>query len=146
MAGRMARLDYFVSTIGVSIAAGLWGGILETMGAGPVLVVRAAVVLGLLGLTSLFGIWRLHDINRSGWWVLLTWLPLAGQAIYIFLVFRRGTMGVNRYGHDPLQPEGHTVGSKRECSACKAEYFLSDYDQRSQQWKCAACGSLLPRA
>jgi uncharacterized membrane protein YhaH (DUF805 family) len=37
---------------------------------------------------------RLHDINMSGWWSLLSFFPL----IPIFLLFRPGTKGQNRFG------------------------------------------------
>jgi uncharacterized membrane protein YhaH (DUF805 family) len=44
---------------------------------------------------------RLQDTNRSGWWVLVNFIPL-GQ-IYIFLVcaFESGTKGSNQFGPDP---------------------------------------------
>lgn len=46
---------------------------------------------------------RWHDRNKSGWWVLISLVPLIG-AIW-FLVecgFLRGTEGPNRFGPDPL--------------------------------------------
>jgi uncharacterized membrane protein YhaH (DUF805 family) len=45
---------------------------------------------------------RLHDVDRSGWW-LLTSLTVIGL-IYPLLVwkFTRGTQGSNRFGPDPL--------------------------------------------
>jgi uncharacterized membrane protein YhaH (DUF805 family) len=42
---------------------------------------------------------RLHDLDRSGWW-LIPWLFIpAGQVILGILP---GTPGMNRYGSDPL--------------------------------------------
>ena len=44
---------------------------------------------------------RLHDTNRSGWWILLEFIPLFGWlALFIFLV-QDGTPGTNRHGPDP---------------------------------------------
>ncbi len=46
---------------------------------------------------------RCHDINRSGWYVLLTCIPLAGIVAAIPLIFVKGTSGPNRFGTDPLR-------------------------------------------
>jgi len=44
---------------------------------------------------------RLHDIERSGWWLLLIFLPILGWfTLFVFLCLD-GTRGVNRYGSDP---------------------------------------------
>jgi uncharacterized membrane protein YhaH (DUF805 family) len=40
---------------------------------------------------------RLHDIDKSGWWLLLVLVPLAGLVIIYFLC-QRGTEGQNRFG------------------------------------------------
>ncbi|MFO6465800.1 DUF805 domain-containing protein [Jannaschia sp. KMU-145] len=48
---------------------------------------------------------RLHDRDRSGWWMLLCLVPLIGGLILIFAFWiRRGTEGPNRFGPDPLAP------------------------------------------
>lgn len=145
VAGRIGRFDYFMYNLGSSIAAGLVGGALEWFGEGPVLFVLAAVLLATLALASVWAIKRLHDINMPGWWALVIFVPLANLAMGIFLLARKGTIGPNRYGRDPLQSEGHTPETKRECPSCRSDYFLSDYNSQLAQWKCAACGGLLPR-
>ena len=43
---------------------------------------------------------RLHDVDLSGWWLLLSLVPLGGLAIFVFHVLD-GTSGPNRYGPDP---------------------------------------------
>ena len=45
---------------------------------------------------------RLHDTNRSGWWVFLTVIPLLGALCLLFLLAKKGFIGVNEYGKDPL--------------------------------------------
>jgi uncharacterized membrane protein YhaH (DUF805 family) len=45
---------------------------------------------------------RLHDLDRSGWWILLGLIPLVGIIILIIWYCQRGTVGVNRFGPDPL--------------------------------------------
>ncbi|PJG84528.1 DUF805 domain-containing protein [Conservatibacter flavescens] len=44
---------------------------------------------------------RLHDINRSGWWLLIGLVPILGAiVIFVFMLFD-GTPGVNRFGENP---------------------------------------------
>jgi uncharacterized membrane protein YhaH (DUF805 family) len=44
---------------------------------------------------------RLHDTERSGWWVLLAFLPLIGQLVLLFFFIQEGDEGDNAYGPDP---------------------------------------------
>lgn len=47
---------------------------------------------------------RWHDIDRSGWWVLLNIVPvIGGLACLIANGFIGGTDGPNQYGDDPLE-------------------------------------------
>jgi len=48
---------------------------------------------------------RLHDINRTGWWVLIA-LTVIGILLLIYWAAKRGTIGPNRFGPDPLQSIG----------------------------------------
>lgn len=43
---------------------------------------------------------RLHDINRSGWWVFLNFLPLAGP-IALFIYYCQDSGNDNQYGPKP---------------------------------------------
>jgi uncharacterized membrane protein YhaH (DUF805 family) len=45
---------------------------------------------------------RLHDIDRSGWWVLLWLVIIIGWIILIIWHCTKGTAGPNRFGPDPL--------------------------------------------
>jgi len=45
---------------------------------------------------------RLHDIDRSGWWVLLWFVFLIGWVVLIVWHCTKGTDGINRFGDDPL--------------------------------------------
>jgi len=45
---------------------------------------------------------RLHDIDRSGWWFLIGFIPLIGLIVLIVFYVKRGTADQNRYGNDPL--------------------------------------------
>jgi uncharacterized membrane protein YhaH (DUF805 family) len=45
---------------------------------------------------------RLHDTNRSGWWVLFSLIPLVGTIGMTVMMCNKGTEGDNDYGPDPL--------------------------------------------
>jgi uncharacterized membrane protein YhaH (DUF805 family) len=44
---------------------------------------------------------RLHHTNRSGWWGLIRFLPLAGALILLIFMPLNGTVGANRLASDP---------------------------------------------
>ena len=44
---------------------------------------------------------RLHDINRTGWWQLLLFVPVVGWIVLLLLAAKDGDIGKNRYGQDP---------------------------------------------
>jgi uncharacterized membrane protein YhaH (DUF805 family) len=41
---------------------------------------------------------RLHDTDRSGWWILICLIPLIGAIWLIVLYCSAGTLGANRFG------------------------------------------------
>jgi uncharacterized membrane protein YhaH (DUF805 family) len=52
---------------------------------------------------------RLHDMDATGWWVLLSFIPLLGALILMLWFTSAGTYGENRYGPDPLEEEPQAV-------------------------------------
>lgn len=44
---------------------------------------------------------RLHDQDKSGWWILISLIPLIGGIWLLVLYFIDGTPGPNRFGPDP---------------------------------------------
>ena len=68
-------------------------------GGGPLVGLGSlALVLPNLGVA----VRRLHDHDRSGWYVLLGLLPFIGAIILLYWYVTRGTVGDNRFGSDPL--------------------------------------------
>jgi uncharacterized membrane protein YhaH (DUF805 family) len=54
---------------------------------------------------------RLHDTDRRGWWLLLSFIPLIGIIVLIVFWCFEGTRGPNRFGPDPLGRAGRGVGA-----------------------------------
>jgi len=48
------------------------------------------------------GVRRLHDTNRSAWWLLLLLVPLIGWIVLTILLCLEGSPGYNRFGPSPL--------------------------------------------
>ncbi len=46
---------------------------------------------------------RLHDIDRSGFWLLLFFLPIIGWIVLLVFACLPGTSGENSYGPDPIR-------------------------------------------
>ncbi len=45
---------------------------------------------------------RLNDTNRSGWWILISLVPIVGGIILLVFMLQKGTTGDNRFGKDTL--------------------------------------------
>jgi len=48
---------------------------------------------------------RLHDIDRTGWWVLIAF-TIIGAFVLIYWACKKGTTGPNRFGPDRLSANG----------------------------------------
>jgi len=87
-----------------------------------IIVIVASVVLGIIGsiiqypgivyLVYLYdlavlipafavGARRLHDTNRSGWWLLIGLVPLVGAIVLLVFMIMDGQPGDNKYGPNP---------------------------------------------
>jgi uncharacterized membrane protein YhaH (DUF805 family) len=56
---------------------------------------------------------RLHDTDRSGWWLLLFFVPLIGAIVLIVWWCTKGSRGYNRFGADPQPAELSRHGAGR---------------------------------
>jgi uncharacterized membrane protein YhaH (DUF805 family) len=48
---------------------------------------------------------RLHDIGRSGWWLLLHLLPILGSLILLVWSIKASELGENQYGNTSTLPQ-----------------------------------------
>ena len=73
-------------------------------------ILNLLVSLGLLLPGLAVAVRRMHDINRSGWWLLIVFVPIVGVFVLIYWLVQPGTSGDNDFGSDPMgagsqQPE-----------------------------------------
>ncbi len=45
---------------------------------------------------------RMHDMNKSGWWLLLVFVPFINLLFVLYMFFAKGTQGSNRFGANPI--------------------------------------------
>ena len=67
------------------------------------------ILTGIYGLAVLLpglavGIRRLHDADKSGWWLLLVFIPIVGIIVLIVFWATDGTRGTNQYGVSEKYP------------------------------------------
>jgi uncharacterized membrane protein YhaH (DUF805 family) len=61
-------------------------------------IVNGLFSLGVLLPSIAVGVRRLHDIDRSGWWLLIGLVPIVGWILLLVWACTRGTQGANRFG------------------------------------------------
>jgi uncharacterized membrane protein YhaH (DUF805 family) len=104
--GRAVRSEFWYWTLFTIVLVGVLGVIDQMLNPG----VRMGAFSILNGLVSLalilpglaVSIRRLHDIDRTGWWVLLSFIPIIGILVLIYWACQPGTSGPNRFGPDPM--------------------------------------------
>lgn len=131
-----AVLQFLIGLVFVALFILLGGGLMALAGSDPTsalaaggAVIGLAILYILVSLVLLIpalavAVRRLHDSNRSGWWLWLFWGPyllslltstpdsavlagllglalMAGSIVLLVFYFLDGTPGPNRYGEDP---------------------------------------------
>jgi len=101
--GRAGRPEYWWFTlantiISIVLDVVIRGNVGQVLGA----IYALAVLLPSIGVT----IRRLHDTNRSGWWILVVLIPIVGWIWLIVLLVLAGDRGPNRYGPPPGEMGG----------------------------------------
>ena len=98
--GRASRREYWMFAL-YNTAIGLLLYVLgHQFGGGdkPVGIYGLLVVLPAFALS----IRRLHDVNRSGWWVLLALIPIVGPLGLLYFKCKAGDSSENRFGFPPF--------------------------------------------
>jgi uncharacterized membrane protein YhaH (DUF805 family) len=103
--GRAIRSEYWYWSLFAGVVLVVFGAIDEWLYPGDQLgafsVVNMIVILVLVLPGLAMSIRRLHDIDRTGWWLLLG-LTVIGGLVLLYWACVRGTPGPNRFGPDPM--------------------------------------------
>jgi uncharacterized membrane protein YhaH (DUF805 family) len=101
--GRAARSEYwywYLFFVLVAIAGALID--LALFPRVEISPINTLAELALLLPTVAVSVRRLHDLDRTGWWLLIFLIPLIGGILLLVWFCMRGTVGSNRFGPDPL--------------------------------------------
>lgn len=114
--GRIRRMEYVLSFLISSFVSGIvWMIAFASIGFGiiagdPVSVGGGSVFAVLIGIAAYVaiawfglaqGVKRLHDIDKSGWLILLCLVPVVNFFWGLYILFADGTVGPNQFGDDP---------------------------------------------
>jgi uncharacterized membrane protein YhaH (DUF805 family) len=106
-AGRARRSEYWWFALFlalVSIVTSVLDNVLGTDFEGSATsggVISLIANLALLLPSLAVGVRRLHDTDRSGWWLLIALIPLVGFIVLLVFFVQDGTPAPNRFGPSP---------------------------------------------
>ena len=105
--GRARRPEYWWFLLFTWLGAALTR-VLDRLLFGPDVGVLGAIWgLALLIPMIAVGVRRLHDLDKSGWWLLIGLVPIVGTIALIVWFVRPGTNGANQFGPEPrVRPHG----------------------------------------
>lgn len=96
-AGRAPRAEYWWSMLFIVIAEVILGAVqFIALDVGSILLLLFALVIILPSISVM--VRRLHDIDRSGWWFWIQFVPLVGFILILVWFCTKGTSGPNRFG------------------------------------------------
>jgi uncharacterized membrane protein YhaH (DUF805 family) len=103
--GRARRKEYWMFYLFNLIFAGIaaildnvLGITIENYGYGPIFCLYYLIIL----LPALaVSVRRLHDVGKSGWFLLISFVPLIGAIWLLVLMVTEGQSGKNKYGVSP---------------------------------------------
>ena len=108
--GLASRHEYWMFVLAyilAYVAAGVVSAVSDTIGGLLMIVIGLGVLIPSLAL----GFRRLHDIDKSAWWLLIAFIPIIGGLVLLYFSVLPGTVGPNRFGPDPKQGAGEVAAT-----------------------------------
>lgn len=110
--GRIRRIEYFLSCLlgGAVTAIAFWLGVGTSLigasqnsgsGFGIGVLIGFSALIGGIWFTIAQDVKRLHDVDKSGWLIILLLIPIVNFILGLYMLLADGTVGPNRYGNDP---------------------------------------------
>lgn len=102
--GRARRSEYWYFTLFyllIYIGLIIVDSIVGLTGDTGVGILSALFALGMLIPSLAVSVRRLHDTDRSGWWLLIAFLPIVGAIVLLVFMVQDSQAGENRFGPNP---------------------------------------------
>lgn len=103
--GRSRRKEYwffFLFNIIVSFVLGFIDGLTGSFSPETGLGILSAIYTLVVIIPAIaVAVRRLHDTNRSGWWLLISLVPIVGAIVLIVFLVQDSDAGENQYGQNP---------------------------------------------
>ncbi|TCS15032.1 DUF805 domain-containing protein [Caulobacter sp. BK020] len=117
--GRARRSEYWLFTLFIILVEIAYFILVSAIGGGtsgnmnPIGFVLSGLyglfVLGIIIPSLAVSFRRLHDTDRSAWWLLIAFLPFIGGLVLLVFNVLPGTNGPNKYGPDPKTGQTDTA-------------------------------------
>jgi uncharacterized membrane protein YhaH (DUF805 family) len=105
--GRARRREYWyfvLFNIIVSIVLGVIDGVTGSLNAQTGLGLLSGIYSLVILIPSIaVSVRRLHDTDRSGWWLLIVLVPLVGAIILLVFAVQDSKPGTNQFGENPKE-------------------------------------------
>lgn len=98
--GRASRSEFWWFFLFCTIASGIINSIAFKLGLNEIWAVCINLVFFVPSLAV--SVRRLHDIDKTGWLLLLAFVPFFGQIILLVLFCQKGTEGSNQFGESSV--------------------------------------------
>ena len=111
--GRARRQEYwmfvlfnFLFIVAIALVSGVLAGLLDAPG---FMFLYIIYVLAVFIPSLAVAVRRLHDVGKSGWFYLISLIPLIGGIWLLILFVTEGDKGPNQYGPDPKAPNSEEI-------------------------------------
>jgi len=104
--GRARRKEYWMFVlfnIIISIVLGFIDGMMGTGGHSGIGLLAGIYTLAVLLPSIAVAVRRLHDTGRTGWWLLIAFVPLIGALVLLVFMVLDSQPGTNAYGPNPKE-------------------------------------------
>ena len=104
--GRARRKEYWMFVLinlVVSVVLALIDGLIGSVSESGMGLLSSVYSIGVLIPSLALSVRRLHDIGRTGWWVLISIIPVIGAVVLLVFMLLDSEPGSNRYGANPKE-------------------------------------------
>ncbi len=104
--GRARRKEYWMFlliNLVVTVVLALIDSLIGSASESGMGLLSSVYSIGVLIPSLALSVRRLHDIGRTGWWVLISIIPVIGAVVLLVFMLLDSEPGSNRYGANPKE-------------------------------------------